>query len=160
MVPRMQEVVTALPALRRYACALTGERRRGDEYILVALETLAHEPWRMVPDGDVKLQLYKLFHDVLSALSISDSDAPDDVDELHPHRELKRDLLDLPLLSRKLLLLVALERLSVVEAARIVQLPAHDVASRLASACLMLNRSSAAPSSGRMQKARESRMAM
>jgi DNA-directed RNA polymerase specialized sigma24 family protein len=157
MAPRTQEVLSALPSLRRYARALTGERRRGDEYIRVALETLSQEPWRLGPDDDVKVQLYKLFHDVLGALSMFDPDASDGTDASDPYQRLKRDLLDLPLLNRKLLLLVALERFSLAEAARIVELPAHDVASRVAHARVQLKGLGTVTPRQRVQRAWEQR---
>jgi hypothetical protein len=131
MTPLSQEIANVLPSLRRYGRAVTGDRHTGDRYILVALEILSEEPWRIRPGHDVKFRLYKLFDDVLS---IFEPGPMKDVDRADPYHRLRCRVLDLPLLSRKLLLLVMLERFSVARAAELVGLPEREAEIHLAGA--------------------------
>ena len=130
MTQLAENILTALPRLRRYAGALTGSLHSGDQYIRVALETLLQEPWRIRPDADVKFKLYELFHDVLSACNSEPVDL-EPVDDADPYCDLKRGLQGLPPLSKKVLLLVTLEG-SVERAAAVLDLPEHEVRLRLA----------------------------
>lgn len=59
-----------LSGLRRYTPALTGDRRTGDWYTCVALETLLQEPFRVRANGKMTFQIYKLMGEVLSADSV------------------------------------------------------------------------------------------
>ena len=131
MMPLNQEIADVLPSLRRYGRAVTGDRRTGDRYILVALEILSEEPWRIRTGQDVKFRLYKLFDDVLS---IFEPGPMKDADRADPYHRLRRGVLDLPLLSRKLLLLVMLERFSVARAAELLELPEREAEIHLAGA--------------------------
>jgi DNA-directed RNA polymerase specialized sigma24 family protein len=131
MTPLSQEIANVLPSLRRYGRAVTGDRHTGDRYILVALEILSEEPWRIRPGHDVKFRLYKLFDDVLS---IFEPGPLKDVDRADPYHRLRCRVLDLPLLSRKLLLLVMLERFSVARAAELVGLREREAEIHIAGA--------------------------
>src|SRR5215470_11525699 len=106
MTPLSQEFADTLPSLRRYGRALTGDRRTADRYILLALEILSEEPGRIRPRHDVKFHLYRLFNDVLS---VFETESSNDVDREDPYHRLRLGVLGLPLLNRKLLLLVMLE---------------------------------------------------
>ena len=138
MTPLRERIVDALPSLRRYACALVGNRRTGDRYIRIALDVLSQEPWRVQICDDVKFELYKAFHDALGARFIFDSDPPEDWDDADPHHSVKRGLLDLPLVNRKLLLLVTLEGFSLKRAAELVQLPEREATLRFVRAHMEL----------------------
>ena len=132
----IQEISKLLPSLRRYARAVTGDRCSGDRYIRMALEILAEEPWRLPPGQEVKFGLYKLFDDVLS---IFESDpVAEAIDQADPYHRLKHGLLDLPILSRKLLLLVTVERFPLSRAAQLLQMPAREAEIHLAGACAQL----------------------
>ncbi|HXP74038.1 MAG TPA: hypothetical protein VN823_07815 [Stellaceae bacterium] len=137
MAPLIQEIATLLPSLRRYAGAVTGDQRSGDRYIRVALEILAEEPGRVRPGHDVKFQLYKLFDDVLSIFEPGPSAGT--IDQADPYHRLKHGVLDLPLLSRKLLLLVTVERFPLSRAAELLQMPARDAEVHLAGARAQLS---------------------
>ena len=63
MTDLAQEIAVRLPYLRRYARALTGSQTRGDEYIRVCLEVLVEEPSRIADGEDLRVQLYRLFHE-------------------------------------------------------------------------------------------------
>src|SRR3546814_7950691 len=59
-------IIRHLPLLRRYARALVGSQDGGDGYVRICLEALLAEPERIQSDGDLRLQIYALFHDVWS----------------------------------------------------------------------------------------------
>jgi RNA polymerase sigma-70 factor (ECF subfamily) len=139
MTPLDQEIVEQLPSLRRYACALTGNRQIGDEYVHAALAALADEPWRIGASDDVKPQLFRLFHHVMDALHVRISEASNDADDADPYQDIKRGLLDLPLLTRKLLLLVTVERFPLERAASVLGLPAREAKRRFARARIELS---------------------
>jgi DNA-directed RNA polymerase specialized sigma24 family protein len=132
MTPLTQEIATLLPSLRRYARAVTGDQRSGDRYIRIALEILAEEPWRVRSGYDVKFRLYKLFDDVLSIFEPGPSGGS--IDQADPYHRLKHGLLELPLLSRKLLLLVTVERFPLSRAAELLQMPPREAEVHLAGA--------------------------
>jgi DNA-directed RNA polymerase specialized sigma24 family protein len=136
MTPLSQEIANVLPSLRRYGRAVTGDRHTGDRYILVALEILSAEPWRIQPGQDVKFRLYKLFDDVLS---IFEPGPMKDIDREDPYHRLRRGVLHLPLLSRKLLLLVMLERFTVARAAELLGLSEREAQIHLAGARAQLS---------------------
>jgi hypothetical protein len=131
MTPLSQEIVDTLPSLRRYGRALTGDRHTGDRYIRIALEILSEEPWRIEPRHDVKFHLHKLFNDVLS---IFEPGSSQDVDQEDPYHRLRLGVPGLPLLGRKLLLLVMLEQFSVTRAAEMLKLPEREAEIHLAEA--------------------------
>jgi len=135
-----QEVVEQLPSLRRYACALTGNRQIGDEYVRAALAALAEEPWRIGAGDDVKPQLFRLFHHVVDALHVRVPAALNDAVEAGPYQSIKQEVLDLPLLSRKLLLLVTVERFPLERAASVLGMPIREAERRLARSRMELSR--------------------
>ena len=132
MTSLIEEIATLLPSLRRYARAVTGDRRTGARYVRIALEILAEEPWRIQPGQDVKFRLYKLFDDVLSIFEADPSDGS--ADQADPYHRPKHGLMDLPLLSRKLLLLVTVERFPLSRAAELLEMPAREAEVHLAGA--------------------------
>ncbi len=133
MTPLNQQIASLLPGLRRYARAVTGDRRSGDRYVRVTLEILAEEPWRLRPGCDVRFRLYKLFDDVLSAFEPGPG-KDDSADEMDPYHRLRHGVLDLPLMSRKLLLLVTVERFPLRRAAELIHMPAREAEVHLAGA--------------------------
>jgi DNA-directed RNA polymerase specialized sigma24 family protein len=137
MTPFMQEIATLLPSLRRYARAVTGSRQSGDRYIRIALEILAEEPWRVRPGRDVKLRLYKLFDEVLSIFEPDPTEGT--VDQADPYHRLRHGVMDLPLLSRKLLLLVTVERFPLSRAAELLGMPPREAEVHLAGARAQLS---------------------
>ena len=131
MTHATDDIVRILPGLRRYACALTGSTRSGDEYIRVALETLVEEPWRLPPRSALKPELYALLHKTLRACRFQDSDAA----EISDHRaDVRHRLRQLPLADRELVLLVDLEGFAPDEAAELLGLSETEAKWRLAGA--------------------------
>lgn len=133
MSPLAEEILPMLPGLRRYARALVGDRRTGDWYVRIALETLLEEPFRVRADGDVRLQLYRLLGDVLSIEGVEPTDISDQIrsDEIGSGETLGDDLLRLPLLTRHLFLLVRLEGFSVQRAAKLFAISVDEVETHL-----------------------------
>lgn len=134
MTALAREIVDALPSLRRYTYALTGDRRRSDSYVGVTLAVLAEEPWHVRPGGDVRYQLYRLVHRVLDALFVPEPAAPIELAAASPRKALVARLQALPLPLRKLVLLTTLERLSLARAAALVELSPWEARTQLARA--------------------------
>jgi len=132
MTSLIQEIAPHLPSLRRYARAVMGERSTGERYVHIVLEILAEEPWHVWPGQDVKFRLYKLFDQVLSIFEPARSDAS--ADQADPYHGLKHGVMDLPLSSRKLLLLVTVERFPISRAAEMLEMPAREAEVHLAGA--------------------------
>jgi DNA-directed RNA polymerase specialized sigma24 family protein len=125
-------IIRTLPGLRRYACALTGSTRSGDEYIRVALEALMEEPWRLPPQSAVKPELYALLHRTLRICRFEDADVPQT--SAADSADMRHRLQRLSLVNRELLLLVDLEGFTVQEAAELLGLAESDAEWRLANA--------------------------
>jgi CheY-like chemotaxis protein/DNA-directed RNA polymerase specialized sigma24 family protein len=123
------EIVRLLPYLRRYARALTGSQAVGDQYVRLCLEAILAEPERIKNTDELRIELFTVFHD---AWRVVDNVLPSDGEPaagVEPG--LNRQLAALPSVERQVLLLVALERFSTGEAARILKLDEKDVAEKL-----------------------------
>ena len=123
-----REIVKHLPYLRRYARAITGDQVRGDSYVRAALEALLEEPERISHGENVRLQLYRLFHDVWVTVDVT---APED--EVVPGgegtgRRLRDRLGALPARERQALLLASLEGFAVSDVARILRVTEDEAA--------------------------------
>jgi len=134
MTSLRQRIVETLPSLRRYACALSGDRRTGDEIIRVALMVLAEDPRHVRADADLRFQLYRLFHRVFDVVIAPAAPSQEDAAEMDPYHEVKLGLISLPLMSRKLLLLVTMEGFSLERAAELLDLPVREARLRLVRA--------------------------
>jgi DNA-directed RNA polymerase specialized sigma24 family protein len=119
------DIVRLLPYLRRYARALTGSQSTGDEYVRLCLEAILAEPARIKNAADLRVELFAVFHD---AWDIVDSAIPDAEGDA---AAINRQLAALPSIERQVLLLVALERFSTAETARILDLDEADVIRKL-----------------------------
>jgi CheY-like chemotaxis protein len=126
-----------LPALRRYARALTGSQVQGDQFVRATLETLLHESAAAQSDEIYhqapRVALYRLFHRVWSRLN-----APEPPSGLVPtgwaETGAQRRLRGLVPTDRLALLLVAMEGFSAADAADILDLAEATVLRHLASA--------------------------
>jgi len=138
-------IVKHLPLLRRYARALVGSQDGGDSYVRICLEALLAEPDRILPDGDVRLQLYALFHDVWSIVRTEDPEA----DRILPTSPLEdvvdveRGLAALPPRQRQVLLLVSLEGFTFDEVSHILKISESEVRDYLDEARRELQRQTA-----------------
>jgi len=124
------DVVRLLPYLRRYARALTGSQATGDEYVRLCLEAILSEPDRIRNAADLRVELFSVFHD---AWDIVDSAVPTVTAEGGAIEDggLNRQLAALPSIERQVLLLIALERFSTAETARILGIDEGEVARKL-----------------------------
>jgi CheY-like chemotaxis protein len=127
----LPDTVTAtLPFLRRYARALTGSQKRGDEWVRLCAEVLREEPVEAA-EYDTKQKIFGLFYrlrqpfDVLEERELAADGVPG---------RLKAQLSEIPLLQRQMLLLTALEGFSVEDAASIVNVSRPAAESALAEA--------------------------
>lgn len=142
-----EQVVQQLPALRRYARALTGDRWAADDLLQDTLER-ACSKWRLwIAGTNLRAWLFTLMHNLYlnerrSAQARAAAIAIDDVanELVAPGRslddalDLDRCLQCLPADQRAVLLLVTLEDMSYQEVARVLKMPVGTVMSRLSRA--------------------------
>jgi DNA-directed RNA polymerase specialized sigma24 family protein len=141
MTPLAAEILSILPKLRRYSYALIGDQRRGDRYIEIVLETLLEEPARIRRGDDVRFKLYALLHDVIARLGAdSIAVAEDETGEFDDPARIRRNVLELPLLERKILLLTIVEGFGFTQAAALAQLSLTDASIRATCAVKALSR--------------------
>jgi CheY-like chemotaxis protein len=134
------EIVKRLPYLRRYARALTGSQERGDRYIRLCLEVLLKEPRRISTSGDIRLQLYGLFHEIWQPIAGNDPEGSVVDITAGDKRSVEARLDALAPHQREVLLLTSLEGFTLNAAAEILRLPADDAQRLLAQAWDAVNR--------------------
>ncbi|WP_010458055.1 RNA polymerase sigma factor [Acidovorax radicis] len=140
------QVVEQLPALRRYARALTGDSWAADDLVQDTLER-ACSKWLLWRAGsDLRAWLFTLMHNLylnqrralptLSPLDIEDvqDQLPGTAGPSNDALDLERCLQRLPADQRAVLLLVAMEDMSYEDTARILDIPVGTVMSRLSRA--------------------------
>lgn len=155
-----QPIVDQIPALRRYARALTGDTWAADDLVQDTLER-ACSKWRLWTAGsDLRAWLFTVMHNLFanqvrratrqahgSTVDIDDVAhelvAPDA--HLGNALDLQRCLLRLPPDQRAVLLLVSVEDMSYAEVAKITGVPIGTVMSRLSRARSRLQALLAAP---------------
>ncbi|UEM19240.1 response regulator [Skermanella mucosa] len=128
------EIVKFLPYLRRYARALLGSQDRGDQYVRVCLEAYLAEPDRIDPAGNIRLELFALFHEVWSLVDETFPEAVPDLPEGTPGTKVIQGVGRLPPRQRQVLLLISLEGFSFDEAARILNVTTEEIRVELESA--------------------------
>lgn len=143
-------LIDHIPALRRYARALTGDAWLADDLVQDTLER-ACSKWRLWTAGsDLRAWLFTLMHNIFanqvrSTVRRAAAGTPVDADEVAHELiaedtgttqalDLQRCLLRLPDEQRAVLLLVCLEDLSYADVARITAVPVGTVMSRLSRA--------------------------
>ncbi|MGK9168844.1 response regulator [Inquilinus limosus] len=133
MTGTSQEILKHLPYLRRYARALVGSQERGDQYMRVFLEAILADPQRISPDGDLRVQLFAVFHDVCTLLHAADEEetAAAPLEGLVP---VETRLSQLTPTQRQVLLLVSLEGFSFADVGFILHLPEAEVRDQLDAA--------------------------
>jgi RNA polymerase sigma-70 factor, ECF subfamily len=139
-----QDIEAAIPALRRYARALTRDAETADDLVQDAL-VRALRSEHLFHGGDVRSWLYTILTNLnrnrLRSLArrpmlmpIEDNDAPDAAGPEAGGRDIERALAMLVDEQRTALLLVVLEGLTYREVAEIQGVPIGTVMSRLARA--------------------------
>ena len=156
-------LIDQIPALRRYARALTGDAWAADDLVQDTLER-ACAKWRLwLAGSDLRAWLFTLMHNlyvsqIRRVVRQGDLARPLDLGELDQEPaapaapvestiDLQRCLLRLPEEQRVVLLLVTLEDLSYAEVARITGVPVGTVMSRLSRARSRLQELMDAPAS-------------
>jgi CheY-like chemotaxis protein len=130
-----EKIVENLRYLRRYARALLGSQQTGDTYVRICLEDLLQEPDRVSATGDVRHQLFRLFHDVWSRAGVHQDEGGSEPSDLSVEARLQA----LPVSERQMLLLTALEGFSVQDASQILGISHEEGADLLASAWSSVN---------------------
>ena len=145
-----ESIVTQIPALRRYARALTGDQWTADDLVQDTLER-ACSRWRLWLAGtNLRAWLFTLMHNLFISqvrqkqrhTATAQAVNIDDVEHMLASPvsmpalaiDLQRCLLHLPMDQRAVLLLVVLEDMTYAEVAKIVGVPLGTVMSRLSRA--------------------------
>ena len=119
----LERLAPHLPYIRRYARALTGDQRTGDNYVRVALEALAAGEKALDNRLSPRVSLYHVFHTIWCStgaqLETSNEDAQQD-DAAHR-------LMRIAPRSRQAFLLTALEGFTPSEAAQILDTSFDEV---------------------------------
>ena len=119
-----------LPYMRRYARALTGDQKSGDQYVRVALEALAAGDRQLDSRLSPRVALYHVFHAIWCT---SGARLEDRVDETTGHDASQR-LMRIAPRSRQAFLLTALEGFTPTEAAQILDTDFPEVERLIAEA--------------------------
>ncbi len=139
-------IVELIPRLRRYARALAGDRARADDLVQDTLERAWNKFHLWRPGSDLRAWLFTVMHNVhVNQVRASRDHAM--LDDEGPEmavagvqgasleiRDLERALAVLPPEQREVLLLIALEDMSYVEVATMLDIPIGTVMSRLSRA--------------------------
>jgi RNA polymerase sigma-70 factor (ECF subfamily) len=143
-----QGIEVSIPALRRYARALTRDAEIADDLVQDTL-VRALRSEHLFHGGDIRSWLYTILTNLnrnrLRSLArrptispIDENDAPDASSPDAGRRDIERALADLAEEQRSALLLVALEGLSYREVAEVQGVPIGTVMSRLARASMQI----------------------
>jgi CheY-like chemotaxis protein len=117
IMPISDRIGPHLPALRRYARALTGTQSSGDAYVAATLETILIDPSAMPEGSDDKMTLFSLLSRIISSLPVSVSRG---AGSLRPGSEAPFDLSGVPPLGRQALLLATVEGFAIDKTAEIL----------------------------------------
>ena len=116
---KMSEAITrTLPLLRRYARAVTGSQRRGDEWVRLCAEVALQQPELVAAAEDTKLGVFSLFHRLRQPFDTLEQGGP----ENSVSGRLKESLTEMAPMQRQVLLLTVLEGFTVADAAHILDI--------------------------------------
>ena len=124
---RGQAVAAALPRVRRYARALTGDQRTGDLQVGAALSRLREQG--LDPAIEPDLQLFRALHGALPVEQSSDAADSADDDEV-----LRARIMALPANERGILLLCVIEGFTLAQAAWIIGIDVETAGDLLSAA--------------------------
>jgi DNA-directed RNA polymerase specialized sigma24 family protein len=134
-----QQLAPHLPFLRRYARALTGSQRHGDQYVRAALEAIVAEPDSFPRDADVRVGLYRVFQRIWRSANVDESELPMAAGEEREQIAQAR-LQAITPLSRQALLLTAMEGFSPADTAYLIDTTAEEVESLVSDAMAEIDR--------------------
>jgi CheY-like chemotaxis protein len=117
-VTQSQTIGEFLPALRRYARALTGSQPAGDAYVAATLEALVEDPSILAAASSPKTALFKAFTKIWNSI---------DVNAVARHSETPLGAADAHLVNltprpRQAFLLIAMEGLAEADAADVLEI--------------------------------------
>src|SRR5581483_9379578 len=121
-----------LPYVRRYARALTGDQRVGDNYVRATLEAVAAGEAELEPSVSPRLALYQVFHAIWASAGARLEQPAGG--EAAPGEDPARRLMRIAPRSRQAFLLTALEGFTPVETAQILRLQQSEVEKLIAQA--------------------------
>ena len=164
-----QELVAALPKLRRFAFGLTGSIDEGDDLVQAACERALARRDQYKPGTRLVSWMYRIVQTVwidrlrhrrrgptvMDPTALADLPGGDAAAEMESRlalAEVRRAIAGLPPEQRTVLLLISEEGAAYREAAEILQLPIGTVMSRLARARLALGKALEQPGRGRETK--------
>jgi len=164
-----QELVAALPKLRRFAFGLTGSIDEGDDLVQAACERALARRDQYKPGTRLVSWMYRIVQTVwidrlrhrrrgptvMDPTALADLPGGDAAAEMESRlalAEVRRAIAGLPPEQRTVLLLISVEGAAYREAAEILQLPIGTVMSRLARARLALGKALEQPGRGRETK--------
>ena len=136
-----EEIRGHLPFLRRYARALTGSQRHGDNFVHTTLEVIVAARDEFHSGDGTRIDLYRNFHRIWESAYIDDGEGDDDGEDPLV-RAANQRLARITPLGRQILLLTALEGFSVAEAGIITGTDHGTVETLLAEAVGELDRES------------------
>ena len=113
-----QSIGRELPYLRRYARALTGSQRAGDNYAAATLEAILSDRSVLEGEDDTRIGLFRTFH----AIWQSSGQPIDDADRTARESRAQDHLRNLTANSREALLLRTIEELRYDQIARVMQI--------------------------------------
>jgi RNA polymerase sigma-70 factor (ECF subfamily) len=160
LIDILHEIEAAVPALRRYARALTRDLDRADDLVQDCLERAIARRSLFRPKGPVRAWLFTILvnlhrnnlrgarrrGDVVDIESIPEPSVPPPQPGHLALAELDRAIGTLPLEQKEALLLVTLEGLPYAEAATILDIPLGTLMSRLGRARAALRTLTGIPS--------------
>lgn len=136
-----EEIRGHLPFLRRYARALTGSQKYGDNFVHTLLEVIVAAPDEFGGGSNIRIDLYRTFHRIWETAFIDDGDNDEEEEEAIVRAATQR-LARMTPLGRQILLLTALEGFSTEEAALITGTDTETVEALLTEAVDDLDRES------------------
>lgn len=145
-----QAIIGQIPALRRYARALTGDAWAADDLVQDTLERACSRWQRWRAGSDLRAWLFTLMHNLFanqarswsrragSGIAVDPEEVVNEMRSSGPDQalalDLQRCLMRLPADQRAVLLLISLEGLTYEEAADVLAVPVGTVMSRLSRA--------------------------
>lgn len=134
---KLSETITrTLPFLRRYARAVTGSQKRGDEWVRLCAEVVMRQPELVSEMEDTKLGVFTLFHRLQQPFDELDQGS----EAASVSGRLKESLTEMAPLQRRMLLLTVLEGFTVGDAAHILNINIDEAEKSLREARRELQR--------------------
>lgn len=142
------EIVACIPALRRYARGLTGNKDSADDLVQDTLERAWRRIARWQRRGDLRAWLFSILHnrfiDLVRSARATPEESSGEAEVTLPIRPTQNDMLEIrdldaalariPPDQREVLLLVAVEQMKYEEVALTLEIPLGTVMSRLSRA--------------------------